>query len=294
MKNKRYKNIAYVFLLPWLIGLVGFTLFPMIYSLYLSFTDYSIFGKPNFIGIKNYISMFTMDTHYVNSLKVTMIYVFTGVPLQLLISLLLANILTKSIKGVSIFRGLFYIPSLLGSSVAVSVLWRQIFSSGGLINNLLNNIGIESNISWISNPNYAIWTLVILWAWQFGSPMIIFIAGLKQIPKSLYESAEIDGAKKRQQFFKITLPMLSPIILFNMIMQIISAFKAFTPAFIISSGTGGVLDCLRFYTLGLYREAFVNLRMGYASAMAWILLVIIAFFTIMQFRLSKKWVYTEE
>ena len=199
-------------------------------------------------------------------------------------------ILNKGISGLPLYRAMFYLPSLLGASVAIAVLWRQLFAGDGLFNQVLALFGIHGP-SWISNPDYSLYTLVALSVWQFGSPMIIFLAGLRQIPQDLYEAAEIDGASRRQQFLKITLPLLTPVIFFNVVVQTIDAFKAFTPAFIISGGTGGPIDSTLFYTLYLYQEAFAYFRMGYASALAWILVVIIAMFTAFAFLTSRYWVH---
>jgi multiple sugar transport system permease protein len=182
------------------------------------------------------------------------------------------------------------LPSLIGASVAISVLWRQLFAGDGLLNQALKLVGIHGP-SWISNPDTALYTLVALSVWQFGSPMIIFLAGLRQIPRDVYEAAEIDGASRNQQFWRITLPLLTPVIFFNLVVQTIDAFKAFTPAFIISGGTGGPIDATLFYTLYLYQEAFAYFRMGYASALAWVLVVIIASFTALSFLSSRYWVH---
>ena len=197
---------------------------------------------------------------------------------------------TRGIAGLPLYRALFYLPSLLGASVAIAVLWRQLFAKDGLVNVALALFGIDGP-SWISDPNYSLYTLVLLSIWQFGSPMIIFLAGLRQIPPDVYEAANIDGASKMQQFVKITLPLLTPVIFFNGIVQTIDAFKAFTPAFIISEGTGGPIDSTLFYTLYLYQEGFAYFRMGYASALAWILLIIIACFTAFSFLTSRYWVH---
>lgn len=293
MKRKKEKYTGYVFLLPWLIGFIGLTLLPMAISFYYSLTNYNLLSKPQFLGMTNYVKMFTSDYHFLNSLKVTFIYVFTSVPLQLLVSLILAFILNKGVKGLSLFRAAFYVPSLLGGSVAISILWRQIFGMNGILNQILQAMGIHSEISWVANPDTAVWTLVLLRIWQFGSPMIIFLAAIKQVPKEMLEAADIDGASKFQRILRIMIPMISPIILFNLVMQIISAFKVFTESYIISGGKGGVLDSLLFYTLHIYNEGFGKMRMGYASALAWFLVLIIAVLTALVFLISKKFVHYE-
>jgi multiple sugar transport system permease protein len=226
---------AYLFLAPWLIGLLLFSAIPIVASLYLAFTNYDLFTAPDWIGGDNFVHMWTRNPRYIKALTVTFRYVLIGVPLQLITALGLALVLNRGIPGLSIFRGAFYIPSLLGGSVAIALLWRRIFGVEGSFNQLLELLGLqpEPAISYVSNPNYALYTLILLHMWQFGSPMIIFLAGLKQIPTELYEAGSIDGTNRRAAFFFITLPMLTPIIFFNLVMQIISAFQAFTPAFIV-------------------------------------------------------------
>ncbi|TDF99514.1 carbohydrate ABC transporter permease [Paenibacillus piri] len=294
---KFYKSITrdaagYLFLTPWLIGLLAFTLIPIVASFYLALTDYDLFSQPTWVGLDNYKEMFTNDHRFYQSLKVTVTYVLIGVPLELMFALLLALALSKGIAGLRFYRAVYYIPSLFGGSVAIAILWREVFGADGIFNQLLSVFGI-TGVSWIASPEYAVYTLVLLKVWQFGSPMIIFLAGLQQIPKELYESAGIDGAGRLSSLLHITFPLLTPLIFFNLIMQIISAFQAFTPAYIISNGSGGPLDSTLFYTLLLYREGFANFNMGYASALAWVLLAIIAVFTALTFISSKKWVHYE-
>lgn len=290
-KNK----YAYFFMLPWLIGLVAFAIYPIFSSLYYSFTNYDLMSRSDWVGLRNYRNMLFENPRFWKALRVTATYVFMGVPLQLATALILALILNKGIPGLPVYRALFYVPSLMGGSVAISVLWRQLFGMSGVFNQFLFLIGAmdpAQPISWVTNPNYSIYTLIILHMWAFGSPMIIFLAGLKQIPTELYEASSIDGAKGFRQFFHVTMPLLTPIIFFNMIMQIISAFQAFTPAFIIGGGTsGGPLDSMLFYTLYLYFLGFVEFRMGYASAMAWFLLIIITTFTGLLFLTARRWVH---
>ncbi len=283
-----------MFLAPWLVGFICFTLGPVLVSLYLSFTKFDLLQPPVWIGADNYARMLTADYRFFQSLKVTFTYLLFEVPLKLAFALLIAVMLDKAVRGGGFYRALLYLPSLLGGSVAIAVLWRQLFDGNGAVNQVLLKLFGLQGPSWISNPDTAVYTLVILAIWQFGSPMIIFLAGLRQIPQDLYEAASMDGASKLRQFRKITLPLLAPVIFFNMVLQIIEGFKAFTPAFIISSGTGGPVDSTLFYTLYLYQEAFAYFRMGYASALAWVLLVIIAAFTAVSFVTSKYWVYYED
>ncbi|MDR1588512.1 MAG: sugar ABC transporter permease [Treponema sp.] len=284
---------SYLFLTPWLIGLFVFTLYPMIYSLYLSFTEYNILQPPKWVGLRNFIIMFTgsaeypRDDRFINSLLVTFRYVFISVPLKLAFALFIAMLMNQKLRFISFYRTIYYIPTLLGGSVAIAVLWRRLFAGDGVINAILRTLFGVNPPSWISNPKYALYTLILLAVWQFGSPMIIFLAGLKQIPNEYYEAASVDGAGKVRQFFSITIPALSPIIFFNLIMQMISAFQTFTQAFIISGGNGGPLDSTMFYSLYLYIKGFGFSEMGYASAMAWFLLLIIAVLTAFTFKASK-------
>ncbi|MEV7086242.1 sugar ABC transporter permease [Streptomyces sp. NPDC093085] len=282
---------ALLFLTPWIIGLVFLTLGPLLASLVMSFTDYDLLTAPRWAGLGNYTTMFTADPLWRQSLTVTAVYVAVAVPLQLAFALLLATILNRGIKGMSVWRALYYLPSLFGSSVAIAILWREIFGADGLLNTLLGVIGIHSTTSWIGNPDWALGTLILLRVWEFGSPMIIFLAGLRQIPAEIYESASLDGAGGLRKFFSITLPMLTPIIFFNLILQVINAFQVFGSAFIIGGGQGGPGNSMLVYTLYLYQAAFTNFQMGYAAAMAWVLLVIIGTVTAANFWLSRYWVH---
>jgi multiple sugar transport system permease protein len=281
---------GYVFLVPWFVGFFGLTLGPALASLYLSFTEYDLLRDPRWIALDNYVRIAAGDPKFAASMRVTLVYIMFAVPLKLAFALAIAMILNRGIAGLPLYRAMFYLPSLLGASVAIAVLWRHLFAGDGVLNQVLAQVGIQGP-SWISNPDYALSTLVALSIWQFGSPMIIFLAGLKQIPHELYEAAQLDGASKPQQFWRITLPLLTPVVFFNAVVQTIEAFKAFTPAFIISGGTGGPIDSTLFYTLYLYQEAFAYFRMGYAAALAWILVAIIALFTAFAFLSSRYWVH---
>jgi multiple sugar transport system permease protein len=231
------------------------------------------------------------DERLHNSLKVTFIYVFVSTPLQLALALGIAILLNEGMRGLPFYRSVFYLPSMLGGSVAIAVLWRQMFEVDGLVNQVVRRLGVHVTHSWIGDPSTALGTIILLHIWTFGSPMVIFLAGLRQIPGMYYEAASVDGASKWAQFRKITLPLLSPIIFFNLVLQIINAFQAFTQAFVVSNGTGGPSDSTMFYTLYLYQKGFVQFQMGYAAAMAWLLVVIIAAFTAINFYLSKHWVF---
>jgi multiple sugar transport system permease protein len=293
-KSWRRNRAGYLFLAPWLIGFFGLTLGPTIASLYLSFTDYDLLTPARWSGLANYEYALFQDSRLHNALSVTFHYVLWSVPLRLTAALGLAIILDRSVRGVAVYRATFYLPSLLGASVAIAVMWRQIFGAEGLVNTLMKLTLGYSGPSWVSHPDYALWTLIFLAVWQFGSPMIIFLAGLRQIPQDLYEASEMDGAGPLRQFFRITLPLLAPVIFFNLVLQTIEAFKAFTQAYIVSGGNGAPVDSTMFYTLYLYIEAFANFRMGYASALAWLLLVIIGVFTAVAFLTSRYWVYYED
>lgn len=287
--NTRRNLTGYLFLLPWLLGFFGFTIIPMIASLYFSLTNFDMFTLPQFIGMNNYVKMLA-DKDVLKSLKVTFTFVVLSVPVQLGTALLVALLLKKNRPGVRIYRAVYYLPSLFGGSIAVAILWKKIFSSDGILNKFLILFGIKG-INWIATPSTALYTLIILAAWQFGSSMVIFLAALKQIPQDYYEAATIDGAGKWKQFTKITMPLLTPMVFFNVVMQILNAFQSFTPAYIISNGTGAPLNSTLFYTLNLYIMGFKRLQMGYASALAWFLLVILAAITGLLFASAKKWVY---
>ncbi|MEU4223439.1 sugar ABC transporter permease [Nonomuraea sp. NPDC026600] len=286
--RKRDNKAAYLFLLPWFAGLLLFTAGPIAASLALGFTDYNLIQAPTFNGLDNFIRMLG-DERLHHALGVTFFYVVVSVPLQLACALALALLLDRGLRGLAFYRSVFYLPSLLGSSVAIAVLWRQIFGAEGLVNQLLATFGIAGK-GWISDPSTALGTLVVLNVWTFGAPMVIFLAGLRQIPAMYYEAAATDGAGKGVQFWRITLPLLSPIIFFNLVLQIIHAFQSFTQAFVVSGGSGGPSDSTLFYTLYLYQRGFGNFDMGYASALAWLLLVIIAGFTAINFWAAKFWV----
>jgi multiple sugar transport system permease protein len=288
---EKKENIAgYLFLLPWFAGLFIFSAGPIIASLYLSFTNYNLLSAPKWLGAQNYQNMFR-DPQWLDAARVTLTYVFLSVPLKLAFALLVALMLKQGLRALGIYRAIYYIPSLLGGSVAIALLWQQIFSENGIVNQALNLIGIHSTTSWISTPGTALSTLVILSVWQFGAPMLIFLAGLKQIPPEYYEAASTDGAGIFRKFFSITLPMITPILFFNLILQIVGAFQAFTPAYIVSGGNGGPVDATLFYTLYVYIQGFQYLHMGYASAMSWLLLLAIAVFSALAFLSSRYWVY---
>ena len=287
------KWIPYLFLMPWLIGLITITLGPMLASLYLSLTSYDLIGSSTFIGLDNFRQMFS-DQRFLAAAWVTARYVLISVPIQLTFALGLAALLNRGIRGLAFYRSVYYLPSLLGASVAVAVLWRQVFGSDGLVNQFLGVFGLTDLPSWVATPSTALGTIIALNVWTFGAPMIIFLAGLRQIPTELYEAASMDGAGTWHRFLKITLPLLSPVIFFNLVLQMIHAFQAFTQAYVVSNGTGGPVDSTLFYSMYLYQQGFTSFKMGYASAMAWVLLVVIALFSAIAFGSSRFWVYYGE
>ena len=293
-RRRSYRDIgaATFFLAPWLLGLIAITAGPLLSSLYLSFTDFDLLSSPVWAGLENYQRMFA-DARWRASLGVTFTYVLIAIPLQLAFALALAVVLDKGLRGLSFYRSVFYLPSLLGGSVAIAILWRQLFGASGLVNQVLAVFGIEGR-GWIAHPDTALGTLIVLGVWTFGSPMVIFLAGLRQIPEMYYEAANLDGAGRWRRFTSITLPLLTPIVFFNLVLQMINAFQTFTQAFIVSGGSGGPADSTLFYTLYLYQRGFGSYEMGYASAMAWFLLVIVAAFTGLNFLLSKYWVFYDD
>ncbi|WP_041823539.1 carbohydrate ABC transporter permease [Shouchella clausii] len=290
MKSLQNDFIAYLIISPWLIGFLGLVIGPMLASLYFSFTNYDMLSPAVWTGLDNYKNVLFNDPRFVQSLKVTLIFVFVSTPLKLIFALLLALLFNTGRKGTGLFTTIYYIPSIIGGSVAIAVVWRQLFGREGAINTLFASVGLDG-INWLGDPSYALSILIVLVVWQFGSPLIIFLAGLRQIPQELYEAASVDGASTLTRFFRITLPMLTPVIFFNLIMQTIGAFMTFTQAFLITNG--GPMDATNFYAVYLYETAFEHLRMGYASAMAWILLVIIGVITLILFATSKYWVHYE-
>ncbi|OEV07721.1 ABC transporter permease, partial [Streptomyces nanshensis] len=284
------QGAAWVFLSPWVLGATVLTLLPMAVSLYLSFTDYNLFDPPSWVGLRNYTQMFTEDARLYRSVGNTLLYVFIAVPLQLALALAAALALKSMRRGRSFYRSAFYAPSLLGASMSIALVWRAIFNDGGTVDNLLSGVGVHIG-GWVNQPGWALLSVALLTVWQFGAPMVIFLAGLQQIPQEMYEAAAVDGAGPWRKFASITLPMLSPVLFFNLVLQTIQAFQVFTPAFAISSGRGGPADSTLFYTLYLYERGFTSSHMGYASAMAWMLLLAIGIVTAVLFRTSKSWVF---
>lgn len=286
--NFQSENVAgIVFSAPFIIGFLLFMLVPVGISFYYSLCDFNILSEPVFRGIKNYKTLFT-DEVFWKSLKVTVIYAVVSVPIKLTFALIVAQLLLKTSKITGIYRALYYLPSIIGGSVAVAILWKRMFATDGLINNLLGRIGVAP-IAWLGDKNIAIWTLILLTVWQFGSSMLIFLSALKQIPASLYEASTVDGAGKWKQFVKVTLPLLTPTIFFNLVMQMINGLLAFTQCFIITKGQP--MDSTLFYMVYMYRQSFEFYNTGYGAALAWVMLVLVGIVTAILFATKKYWVY---
>ena len=280
------KTAGVVFCLPFIIGFLLFLI-----SFYYSLCDYDILSPPKFVGLKNYIDMFTNDEVFWHSIKATLYFALVSVPLRLIFALFVAMLLVKPTKATGFYRAAYYLPSIIGGSVAVAILWKRMFAPDGVVNSILGMMGIDTNFAWLSDTRTAIWTLILLAVWQFGSSMLIFLSALKQIPKSLYEAADVDGANKVTKFFRVTLPLLTPTIFFNLVMQMINGFLAFTQSLIITQGKP--MDTTLFYAVYMYQQSFSFSKSGYASAMAWVMLGIIAVITFILFKTKKYWVYEQ-
>ena len=281
-------RIGFMYVCIWIFGFLVFQLYPFISSLLYSFTNYDIFHAPEFVGLDNYVKLFTKDREFWNSMAVTLKYTFITVPGKVVLALIIAVILNRNLKGINFIRTVYYIPSLLSGSVAVAILWKVLFMNDGFINSLLGLVHIGP-VKWLGTPDMAVITICMLEIWQFGSSMVLFLSALKQVPQSLYEAARIDGASKPRMFFKITLPMITSTAFFNIIMQLITALQNFTSAFVVTNGGPNKAT----YVLGmkLYTDAFKYFKMGYACATSWILFMVILVMTIILFVTSKKWVY---
>ncbi|WP_136518296.1 MULTISPECIES: carbohydrate ABC transporter permease [Cellulomonas] len=280
---------GYAFLAPWLLGFVLLTAGPMIASLYLAFTNYNLFTSPEWVGIENFQRLF-QDPNYIQAWKVTALYALIGTPLKLVSALAVAMLLNNSHRGQGFYRSAFYAPSLIGASVSIAIVWKAMFIDNGIVDRAGQTLGLPAG-GWVGDPGRTLPMLILLTIWQFGAPMVIFLAGLKQIPTELYEAASVDGAGPVRKFLKITLPMLSPVLFFNLLLETIHAFQIFASAFIISSGTGGPARSTLFYTLYLYFRGFRDFQMGYASAMAWVLVLVVGAISFVMFRTQNRWVH---
>jgi oligogalacturonide transport system permease protein len=282
-------GLAYV--APWIAGFLLFQLYPFLMSLFYAFTSFTLIKGPQLVGAENFVTMFTKDKHYFQSLRVTLLYGLMAVPNKLAFALLVALVLNLRLRFISFFRTFYYLPSILGGSVAIAILWRFLFHRGGVINVILSHVGLGP-VDWLGSERWALFTLSLLTVWQFGSSMVIFLAGLKQIPGELYEAARVDGAGRVRVFLRITLPLITPMIFFNLVLQMIYALQEFTGPYIITGG--GPLRSTYLYGLMLYENAFTYLRMGYASAQSWVLFAIIMVFTGLIFKSSAYWTYYQD
>lgn len=287
-KYRKREYQAFVYILPWLLGFIILQLYPFLSSLFYSFTDYTVGTKAVWVGLENYVKLFTNDREFWNSLKVTIVFALYTVPGKLILALAVALFLNRNIKGINLIRTLYYIPSLFGGSVAIALLWRLLFLDNGMINAILTTLHLP-NIQFLGDTKYALKTICMLEIWQFGSSMVMFLAALKQVPRSLYEASQIDGAGKVKQFFHITLPQISPIIFFNMLNQTIQALQNFTSASVITEG--GPMKSTYVLGLKLYKEGFSFFKMGYASAISWVVFLVIMAATLVIFGTSPLWVH---
>ena len=280
--------MGFILILPWLIGFCIFKLYPFVSSLVYSFTDYDLFkGVQNVVGFQNYIDAFTKPKN-VKALQVTFTYAFMTVPLKLIFALFIAYILNFKIKGVGLFRTAYYVPSILGGSVAITVLWKALFKNDGVVNTILAMLGFES-INFLADKNWALFIICLLRVWQFGSAMVLFLAALKGVPEDLYEAASIDGATKGRQFLSITIPLISPVIFYNLVTQLVQAFQEFNGPYIITNG--GPRNATTLISVIVYNTAFKDYKVGMSSAMAWVMFVIVMVLTVIAFVSQKKWVY---
>ncbi len=280
-------NFGFLFILVWLVGFLIFRLYPFISSLIYSFSDFNLFKGINEWGLMNYQEIFT-NKKIMNSLGITFSYAFITVPMKLVFALFIAYILNYKIKGVNIFRTAYYIPSILGGSVAIAVLWKALFRDQGVINSIIRFFGGEG-VNWLADPNYALFIISLLRVWQFGSAMVLFLAALKGVSPELYEAATIDGASKTRQFFSITLPLITPVVFYNLVTQLCQAFQEFNGPYIITQG--GPRGATTLFSLLIYNRAFQQYEMGMASAMAWVLFIIVMVLSVIAFLSQKFWVY---
>ncbi|MET3600941.1 carbohydrate ABC transporter permease [Martelella mangrovi] len=282
------KRLGYLFVLPFILGILSFNLFPFVASFALSFTDYPLIGSPTYTGLENYQEMFFDDELFWQSLFVTVAFTFVVVPLRLVVALFMAQVLNFKLRGINFFRAAYYMPTILGGSIAISILWQYLFQTHGLVNLILSVVGIEP-IQWLASEHYAIWTIVLLNVWQFGAAMVIFLAALQGVPVSLYEAAEVDGASMWRKFWNVTVPLITPVIFFNMIMQIVNCFQEFNAPYMITNG--GPMYSTYVMAMYIYEEAFEYFNMGYASALSWVLFLVIVLLAGLLFWSSSYWVF---
>jgi oligogalacturonide transport system permease protein len=282
------RRLGFLFVLPFVLGVLLFKAFPFFMSFALSFTEYDVMSPPIWVGTENYVQLATKDPLFAKSLGVTLFFVAAAVPLRVGFALFIAHVLNTRLRGINFFRSAFYLPSILGGSIAAAVLWRFLFSQNGLVNIVLARIGIEP-IAWLADEHYSIWTVILLFTWQFGSAMVIFLAALQNVPTSLYEAAECDGASKLQQFFRITVPLITPVIFFNLIMQMVQAFQEFNGPYMITEG--GPLHSTYVLSLYIYEQSFKLFNLGYGAALSWVLFAIVGALSALSFATSRYWVF---
>lgn len=282
------KKLGFLFVLPFVLGVLLFKLFPFVMSFALSFTHYDAIDPPEFVGLDNYAELAFDDPLFRQSLGVTLWFALLAVPLRVGFALFIAHVLNFKLRGINFFRAAFYLPSILGGSIAVAVLWRFVFARNGLVNIILVKLGFEP-IAWLADEHYSLWTIVLLFMWQFGSAMVIFLAALQNVPQSLYEAAEIDGASRRQQFWRITVPLITPVIFFNLIMQMVHAFQEFNGPYAITEG--GPLHSTYVLALYIYDQSFRFFNLGYGAALSWVLFALVAGLAALSFWSSRFWVF---
>jgi oligogalacturonide transport system permease protein len=282
------KRLGFLFVLPFVLGVLLFKLFPFVMSFALSFTQYDLIDPPQYVGLENYRELALDDPLFRKSLGVTLLFAVLAVPLRVGFALFIAHVLNFRLRGINFFRAAFYLPSILGGSIAVAVLWRFLFAKHGLVNLLMTNVGLEP-VAWLADEHYSMWTIVLLFTWQFGSAMVIFLAALQNVPVSLYEAAECDGASKLQQFWSITVPLITPVIFFNMIMQMVHAFQEFNGPYMITEG--GPLSSTYVLALYIYDQSFRFFNLGYGAALSWVLFALVASLSAISFWSSKYWVF---
>lgn len=292
--HKRKRKLALwglLFISPWIAGFLWFQLYPLLLSFYYSLTDSGAVRMGKFVGIENYVKIFTRDRDFWPSMRVTFIYALMAVPAKLTVAFLVALALNQKRRVMNVYRTVYYLPSILGASVTISILWRFLFMREGIVNRALGFFGVPA-VDWLGSPDVAIYTISLLVVWQFGSSMVLFLAGLKQIPGELYDAAAVDGAGSVRVLLNVTLPLITPILFFNLVMQTIGALQEFTAAFVITNG--GPLKSTYLIGLKIYDEAFQEMDMGYASALSWVLFVVILLITLLIFRTARSWVHYED
>ena len=282
------KRLGFLFVLPFVLGVLLFKLFPFVMSFALSFTQYDVMDPPVYVGLQNYKELATEDPLFTKSLGVTLWFAVLAVPARVGFALFVAHVLNFKLRGINFFRSAFYLPSILGGSIATAVLWRFLFARNGLVNGILGQFGIEP-IAWLADEHYSMWTIVLLFMWQFGSAMVIFLAALQNVPQSLYEAAEIDGASRTQQFWRITVPLITPVIFFNVIMQMVHAFQEFNGPYMVTEG--GPLHSTYVLALYIYDQSFRYFNLGYGSALSWVLFALVAALAALSFWSSRYWVF---